>query len=191
MEAHALARMARRSIALLALFVLFPFAGSAADLTLFGGIQHPGHLTVQSAQGGTTNIVQNFDPKTFGVFGLRLSHGKVLGGEYTAAYAPNFISSDNHAWIFHSNARVQIPIKLIKPYGTAGVGFLNSAGSSVTALGTEFLFNYGGGANFIIGPLGVNLDVRGYTVPNVHVSGFTIQNKLNFIQTSVGAVFHF
>jgi hypothetical protein len=190
MGARTLARLTTIWILLLAIVTLRPHAGLAADLTAFGGIQHAGNLTLQSAQNGTTTLVQNFDPKTFGVFGVRLSHGKVVGGEYTAAYAPNFISSSSHAWIFHSNARVQIPVEFVKPYATAGVGFLNSSGTA-NALGTEFLFNYGGGANFMVGPLGFNFDVRGYTVPSAHVSGFTIQNRLNFIQTSVGAVLHF
>jgi hypothetical protein len=168
---------------------LFSIPANATDLTLFGGMQHAGDLTVETAQSGATNLVQNFDPKTFGVFGVRLGHGKVIGGEYTLEYAPNFVSSENHAWIVHGNARVQIPIPVLKPYATGGVGFLNSSGNSVTALGTEFLFNYGGGVNFTIGPLGANFDVRGYTAPSVHVSGFTLQNNLNFIQVSAGVVF--
>jgi len=168
---------------------LFSIPANATDVTIFGGMQHAGDLTVESAQSGSTNLVQNFDPKTFGVFGARLGHGKVIGGEYTVAYAPNFITSDNHAWIFHSNLRFQIPIPVLKPYATGGVGFLNSGGNSVTALGTEFLYNYGGGVNFTVGPLGANFDVRGYTAPNVHVAGFTIQNNLNFVQVTAGVVF--
>ena len=179
------------------LFIFFLVAGfiaipaNATDLTLFGGFQNPGDLSVSSAQSGSENLIQNFDPKTFGVFGLRLGHGRVFGGEYTAAYAPNFINSDSHAWIFHGNLRGQIPIKVLKPYATAGVGLLNSSGNSRTSLGTEFLFNYGGGINFTIGPLGANFDVRGYTVPNVHVAGFVIQDNLDFVQVTAGIVFAF
>lgn len=169
--------------------ILFSVSASATDITVFGGTQHTGDLTLESAQSGGTNLVQNFDPKTFGVFGLRFSHGKVIGGEYTIEYAPNFINSDSHAWLTHANARFQIPIKVLRPYATGGVGLLDSSGNSITSLGTEFLFNYGGGVNFTVGPLGVNFDVRGYTAPNVHVYGFTIQDNLNFVQVTAGIVF--
>ncbi len=189
MKTNSILELGRWSFVMLVIG-LFSIPANATDLTLFGGIQNAGELTVETAQSGTTNLVQNFDPKTFGVFGVRLGHGKVFGGEYTAEYAPNFISSDSHAWIFHGNARFQIPIPVLKPYATAGVGLLNSSGS-VTSLGTEFLFNYGGGVNFTVGPLGANFDVRGYTAPSVHVSGFTLQNNLNFIQVSAGVVFVF
>ena len=44
---------------------LFSIPANATDLTLFGGMQHAGDLTVETAQSGATNLVQNFDPKTF------------------------------------------------------------------------------------------------------------------------------
>jgi len=188
MKTNSILRLGQWSF-VIAVIVLFSIPASATDFTLFGGMQRAGDLTVQTAQSGTTNLVQNFDPKTFGVFGARLGHGKVIGGEYTAEYAPNFVSSDSHAWIFHGNARFQIPIPALKPYATAGVGALHSSGNPVTSLGTEFLVNYGGGVNFTVGPLGANFDVRGYTAPNVHAAGFTLQNNLNFIQVSAGVVF--
>lgn len=189
MKANTMLRILGRLSFVLVVISLFSISASATDFTIFGGMQHAGDLTIETAQSGSTNLVQNFDPKTFGVFGVRIGHGKVIGGEYTTAYAPNFINSDSHAWIFHTNVRVQIPIPVVKPYATGGVGLLNSSGNSVTSLGTEFLYNYGGGVNLTIGPLGANFDVRGYTAPNVHVSGFTIQNNLNFIQVTAGVVF--
>src|SRR6476659_11084946 len=97
--------MLRRWSCVLVVISLFSIPANATDVTIFGGMQHAGDLTVESAQSGSTNLVQNFDPKTFGVFGVRLGHGKVIGGEYTAEYAPNFVSSDSHAWLFHSNVR--------------------------------------------------------------------------------------
>ena len=189
MNTNSILWMLGRWSLVLVVISLFSIPASATDITLFGGMQHAGDLTVESAQSGSENLVQNFDPKTFGVFGVRFGHGKVIGGEYTAEYAPNFVTSDSHAWIFHSNLRVQIPIAALKPYATGGVGFLNSSGNSVTSLGTEFLFNYGGGVNLTFGPLGANFDVRGYTAPSVHVTGYTIQNNLNFIQVTAGVVF--
>jgi hypothetical protein len=168
---------------------LFTISAGATDLTIFGGMQKAGDFSVSTAQSGGTELIRNFDPKTFGVFGLRIGHGKVLGGEYTTAYAPNFVDSNSHAWIVHGNLRAQIPIKVLKPYATGGIGFVNSSGNSVTSLGTEFLFNYGGGINLTFGPIGANFDVRGYTLPSVHVAGFTIQENLNFVQATAGIVF--
>jgi hypothetical protein len=89
-------------------------SAAGADVTIFGGIQHQGQLTLQSAPGTTSSFVQTFDPKTFGVFGGRLSHGSVIGGEHTLAYAPNFIQSGNNAFIYHSNFRVQAPLPVVK-----------------------------------------------------------------------------
>ena len=118
MNTNSILLMLGRWSFVLVVISLFSIPASATDFTLFGGMQHAGDLTVESAQSGSTSLVQNFDPKTFGVFGVRFGHGKVIGGEYTAEYAPNFISSDRHAWLFHSNVRVQIPIPALKPYAT-------------------------------------------------------------------------
>jgi Outer membrane protein beta-barrel domain len=192
MNANSVFRFAGVWILTLLVFSLFPLGASAADIVAFGGIQHTGDISVKAAVAGTSSLIQNLTPKTFGVFGVRIAHGNVFGGEYTAEYAPNFISSASHAWIFHGNLRAQIPVlKVVRPYGTAGIGLLNSSGSSTSSLGTEFLFNYGGGINFVLGPIGLNFDVRGYTLPSVHVAGFDIQDKINFIQPTVGIVFSF
>src|SRR5262245_42394009 len=110
MNANSILLMLGRWSFVLLVLSLFSIPASATDVTIFGCMQKAGDLTVESAQSGSTNLVQNFDPKTFGVFGVRLGHGKVIGGEYTAEYAPNFINSDSHAWLFHSNVRFQIPI---------------------------------------------------------------------------------
>jgi hypothetical protein len=161
------------------------------DLTVFGGIQHSGKLTFESAPGDASNLVQNFDPQTFGVFGARVGHGKLLGGEHTIAYAPNFIDSHNDAFLYHSNFRVQPSIAFVKPYATAGIGLIHCGGESLASFGTKFAFNYGGGVTLTAGPVGVNLDVRGYAVPKVSIVGFTTQQRLDFVQTSAGVVFRF
>src|SRR2546426_1606751 len=51
-----------------------------SDITLFGAAQHQGKLTLQAAT-QTAATTSNFNPTTFGVFGIRYSHGKVIGGE--------------------------------------------------------------------------------------------------------------
>jgi hypothetical protein len=161
------------------------------DLTAFGGFQNPGKLTFETAPGSATNLIANFDPKTFGVFGARLGHGGLIGGEHTIAYAPNFLDSSTHAFIYHSNLRIMPTIAFVKPYATAGIGLVATGGTSLADFGTKFAMNYGGGVTFA-GPLiGVNLDVRGYAVPKISVAGYTTQPRLDFLQASAGITFHF
>src|SRR4051794_2883059 len=83
------------------------------DVTLFGAAQHQGKLTLQSAT-STASTTSNFNPGTFGTFGLRFGHGKVLGGEHTIAYSPNFIEANTKAIIYNSNFLVQAPVPKIK-----------------------------------------------------------------------------
>src|SRR5688572_23180929 len=114
-------------IALAALLMLIVSISSNAailDVTFFGGFQNPGKLTFETAPGQAGNLIQNFDPKTFGVFGGRFGHGGILGGEHTLAYAPNFLDSNTHAVIYHSNLRSQFSIAFVKPYATAGIGLV-------------------------------------------------------------------
>ena len=72
-------------------------AFAASDLTIFGAAEHQGKLTLQGAT-QTTTITSNLDPRTFGVFGIRYGHRKVIGGEHTLAYAPNFIETGGRAF---------------------------------------------------------------------------------------------
>ncbi len=161
------------------------------DLTAFGGFQNPGKLTFETAPGSATNLIQNFDPKTFGVFGARFGHGGLIGGEHTLAYAPKFLNSDTYAVIYNSNLRVMPTISFVKPYATAGIGLVATGGNSIADFGTKFGFNYGGGVTLTGAVVGLNLDVRGYAVPKVSVVGYTTQPRLDFLQASAGITFHF
>src|SRR5688572_11175441 len=77
----------------------------ARDLTLFGGVQRAGKLTLS-----TSGIPATIDPKSFGTFGLRAGIGKrVFGSETTVAYSPNFIDSQSRALIFTQNLVLQAP----------------------------------------------------------------------------------
>jgi len=172
-------------------FFSLPSHAEGFDATLFGGIQHPGKLTFETAPGSASNLVKNFNPKTFGVFGIRLGHGKVIGGEHTLEYSPNFIDSDSKAVIYHSNLRIQAPLPVFKPYATAGIGMVHSGGNSLSSFGTKFAFNYGGGLSIAGGPIGVNMDLRGYAVPQIKVVGFTGQKRMDFIQATAGINFRF
>ena len=159
----------------------------AADLTLFGGVQNPGKLTLQS-----TAQPSLLDPRSFGTFGMRVSQGRVIGSEHTLAYSPNFISSDNSAFMYNSNFMVQAPLGPVRPYVTAGLGIVHIGGDSAQFItggfltGNKFAVNYGGGVKFkLAGPLGIQVDARGYSIPSV------LEETLNVIEVSAGVVFTF
>jgi opacity protein-like surface antigen len=180
---------------------------SDLDVTLFGAAQHQGKLTLQSAV-STVTTTSNFNPGTFGTFGLRFGHGKVFGGEHTIAYAPNFLTSDSKAIIYNSNILVQAPVPKIKPYGTVGLGAIFSWGTddsgrpALGKIGEKFAINYGAGIKiFPAGPVGVRFDIRGYTIPSVKFNiptlvtpTATVQSTsqtLNMLEAGIGVVFNF
>jgi opacity protein-like surface antigen len=160
----------------------------AGDFTIFGGMQHPGKLTLRSVVDNTTTIP--LDPRNFGTFGIRLSQGRIIGGETTLAYSPNFISSDNSAVIFNGNLMVQAPLGVARPYATVGVGTVYIRGETISALeaitGGKFAINYGGGLKFTLaGPLGGQFDARGYSLTDVQ------GERMNILEVSVGILFSF
>ncbi len=177
------------------------------DATLFGAAQHQGKLTVQSAQ-STASSFSNFNPGTFGAFGLRFSNGKVIGSEHTIAFAPNFLTADSKAIIYNSDLLLQAPLPKIKPYVTAGLGTVYSWGTdsagrpALGKLGVKFAMNYGGGIKiFPAGPVGIRFDIRGYAIPDVHFNlpsltnpTQTVQSQsqtLNMLEAGIGVVFKF
>src|SRR5882724_11257815 len=110
-------------------FILIAVPAHASDATIFGGVQHEGKLTLSNSAQNATSVT--FNPKNFGVFGIRLGHGKLIGGEHTFAYAPNFIQSQTKAVIYHSNLRIQAPTPKVQPYVTAGVGGIFTSGDNI------------------------------------------------------------
>ena|SRR2546426_4236124 len=170
---------------LLILCILSAVPAHASDITLFGGVQHEGKLTLRNAvQTGAQNVT--FDPRTFGAFGIRFGHGKFFGGEHTLAYAPNFIESRMKAVIYNSNLLIQAPVPKVKPYATVGLGGIFTSGDSVFDIGNKFAVNYGGGLKLLpAGPVGIRFDVRGYAIPSVQ------SQTLNVLEVSVGALFSF
>ena len=167
---------------LLFLLVCTAIPVPASDLTLFGGFHHPGKLTLRSAG---TNIP--LDPRTFGTFGMRVSQGRVFGSEHTLAYSPNFISSENSALIYNSNFIIHIPLGIVRPYATVGLGTMYIRGDALEVLtGGKFAVNYGGGVKFkLAGSVGGQIDARGYTLPSV------LDESLQVLEVSVGVVFTF
>jgi hypothetical protein len=177
-------------VALLSLLINLPAHGT--DLTVFGGVQRQGKLTLQSAPSTTVNLLRTINSTNFGIFGVRIGHGgRVLGGEHTLAFAPNFIDAETKAIVYNSNILIQAPLPVVRPYGTAGLGLIGTSGDGVGVFGTRFAINYGGGVKFTpAGPVGMRVDVRGYTVPSAEFRVFTTENQnVNFIEVSVGVIF--
>ncbi len=180
-------------------------AYAQSDFTLFGAAQRPGNLTLGSAaQTGAT--ISNFNPATFGAFGVRFGHGGIYGGEHTIIYSPNFLEKDTKAVIYNSNVLIQAPLPKAKPYLTGGLGSIISFGTdaagrpSLGKIGTKFAINYGGGVKVLpAGPVGVRFDIRGYLVPSVKLNLPTLQNQtvksesqnLKILEVGAGIVFSF
>jgi hypothetical protein len=136
------------------------------------------------------DLLRTINATNFGVFGVRFGHGEVFGGEHTIAYSPNFIDAETKAFIYNSNVMLQAPLPVVKPYGTVGLGLIGTSGESL-GFGTKFAINYGGGFKFMpAGPVGMRLDVRGYTVPSAEFKVFSTESQqVNFLEVSVGVVF--
>jgi hypothetical protein len=168
-----------KKLGLLTALVLFavPALAQNNDITLFAGAQFPGSITLRSAPGtavsGATDILS--DPLNAGLFGLRIGHGRVWGGEHTLAYTSKFLDGNSKSFIYNSNIRIQAPLPVLKPYATAGLGTILSWGSGVSDIGAKFAVNYGGGVKIIpAGPIGLNVGVRGYAIPKVQSQTLTL-----------------
>jgi hypothetical protein len=166
----------------LVVFVLLSIPAFAQDLTLFGGAQLPGKITLSSATSSGLQTIS--DPINVGVFGVRFGGGKVWGHEESFAYTSNFLSSESKSILLNSNLMLQVPAPVVKPYATAGMGPIFSWGSGPSDIGNKFALNYGGGVKLKpAGPIGVRFDGRNYTV-------FSVQNqKLNMFEVTVGVLF--
>src|SRR3990172_9574604 len=141
------------SFLVLVVLLLMTMPAYANDVTLFGGFQHQGKLTLTS---GAASAGRVFDPTNFGAFGIRYGHGRVVGSEHTIAYTPNFIESGRKAIFYNSNLLVQAPLPAVRPYGTVGLGSIFTFGDSVIDIGNKFAVNYGVGLKVApAGPVGV------------------------------------
>lgn len=162
------------------------------DITAFAGVQRQGKLTFESAPGTSLNLIRTINSTSFGVFGTRISHGHFFGGEHTLAYSPNFIDVGTKAFIYNSNVILQAPLPVIRPYGTVGIGLMHISGENALVVsGTKFALNYGGGVKFLpAGPVGLRVDVRGYSVPSTEFRVFGTQSRrADFLEASVGVLF--
>lgn len=175
-------------VCFLALLIISVVPAYAGDVTIFGGFQHQGQITLGSAASGAGSFI--FDPRNFGVYGGRLGLSLAgipfLGQEHTIAVAPSFIDTNSKAVIYNSNIMLQVPLLIVKPYATTGVGLIHSSGNTVSAIGTKFAVNYGGGVKFgLFGPLGARIDVRDYRILGVQ------SQTLNVLEVSAGASISF
>ena len=176
-----------RSCCCFLLLLLSPTLVYAGDLTLFAGFQKPGELSLDPAV-FPGQIVDAFsNPTDSGVFGARINPGSgPIGLEHTLAFTPRFIDSESKGFIYNSNLLIQIPALPVRPYGTVGAGLIHSSGNTAGVFGTSFAINYGGGVKISIsGPVGIRIDVRGYTAPSVQ------DDTLHIFESSIGVVFGF
>src|SRR5215475_8461319 len=119
----------RSALVLMLVFVANISAwGTDVDITAFGGIQRQGKLTLSSAPATTVNLIRTLNSTTFGVFGARIGHGRIFGGEHTLAFSPNFIDATTKAFIYNSNVLIQAPLPVVRPYGTVGLGLIHTSG---------------------------------------------------------------
>ena len=178
------------------IFLLAASHLQAGEAVLYAGVQKPGESTFTSED---IDLAKDILEGGYGsTFGIRFSGGKILGFEQNISFSPRFARSGVHAFQMDTNLLLQAPAK-IAPYATAGIGFIHTWGqdypeepspaeiaSFAFSMGKQFSYNYGGGIKIrrLFGAVGLNLDVRGYTIPDAR------DGSLNFVQTSLGLVFN-
>lgn len=155
----------------------------AGDLTVFGGFQNPGDITL-TGLGSTSGQITH--PGDFGVFGVRLNASPgFMGVESTVGYSPRFLDDDAYSVLANSNFIIGVPATTIRPYATAGLGIVYAGGNGPASFGLRFAFNYGGGVKVSAGMLGVRIDIRGYSIPGLQ------SQTLGIFETSVGLLVSF
>jgi hypothetical protein len=160
---------------------------NAADLTAFVGGAKPGKLN-------KAGILTSLESSP--VYGVRLSTNFVpaFGLEHTIAFSSDYLFphntpgvTDTKGFVYSTNLIINIPLKIMTPYVSAGVGLIHQYGSGNPPVGTKFAFNYGGGLKLpkMVGPLGLRFDARGYTATGV------FSRKLNILEVSGGLLITF
>ncbi len=181
--------MKRTILAVCVVVLCFAVQSQAQDLTFFAGYLNPGKVDL-------TSITNDLTVRSTGIYGGRLEFDfhKVLGIEESFAFSPRLFSSnlipdvsDTKGFLYNSNLVLNLPLRHLVPYVTAGVGFLKPYGSGFQPFDARFAGNYGGGVKFerLIGPVGLTFDVRGYSIPNVE------HQTLNLLEASGGLTFSF
>jgi hypothetical protein len=166
----------------------------AGEAVLYGGVQKPGKLDYSAAAEIPESLLEG---TSGGMYGVRFSGGGPFGFEQNISFSPRFAVSGVRAFQMDTNLLLQAPGRIV-PYATAGIGFIVTWGQGsreemspaeiaahAFSFGRQFSLNYGGGIKVrrLMGPVGLNADFRGYTIPSAR------DGSLNFIQTSLGLVF--
>ena len=177
---------------------------SAGELIIYGGAQKPVTTFILS---NFVDIDEDIEGDLGTTFGARYSVGRVIGFEQGIGYSPKFAKPGDKAFQTDSNLLIQSPGK-IAPYGTVGIGLVRLWGDDIPtpsypekiasfafgSVGSNFAINYGGGLKIrrLGGPLGINIDVRGYTLPGGKVNYKdqpAVDIPLSFIQVAAGLLF--
>jgi opacity protein-like surface antigen len=129
--------------------------------------------------------------------------GGIFGFEEDLGYAPHFFGQsaslgDSSLLTLMSNVVVSVPLPLIRPYASGGVGLIRShVGFNIPSVATAddnaFGYDIGGGAMVRLPyHLGVKGDVRYFRSPqNLTISGISFNNtQLNFYRVSIGLLLH-
>jgi hypothetical protein len=168
-------------------FLMIPFFAAlshAADYSFFLGGVLPGSVEYHGKKTSLDNSP---------IFGFRVATSFVphFGMEHTVAFSSDYLFpqdangiKDANGFVYHSNLVLKLPVgKTVVPYLTAGAGLIRQYGDSDMPVGTRFSFNYGGGLQIprLAGPLGVRIDIRGYSVG-------VFSNKLNMLEISGGVM---
>ncbi len=137
----------------------------------------------------------------------RTGYGVVFGGlgggfglEQEVAWTPDFFGEDgdfesSNVLTVMSNVVFSLPVGPLRPYGSAGLGFIKAkaeftADSLTDFSDTAFGWNYGAGVMVMLpAHLGVRLDYRRFrSGPEVSFLGG--DDKVEFSRVSVGLVLH-
>ena len=169
----------------------------AQDLTVFGGFQHPGTLTLRSGVDGIGSTVGvqpgvspgefKIDPKAFGTFGIRLYRSAApLGLEHTVAYSPKFLDTGGRAFLYSTNLRMEFPHRAIPALRHRWWGSLLWRRRRIASFGSKYSFNYGAGLMVeFAGPLGLRFDARTYSIRGID------DHPLKLLEASTGIVLGF
>jgi hypothetical protein len=168
-------------------FVMISFLAAlshAADYSFYIGGVLPGSVE----HNGKKTSLDNSP-----IFGFRVAtrFAPHFGMEHTVAFSADYLFPKDiegiekaKGFVYHSNLILRLPVgKTFVPYLTAGAGMIRQYGDSDMPVGTRFSFNYGGGLQVprLAGPLGVRVDLRGYSVG-------IFSNKLSMFEISGGVM---
>jgi opacity protein-like surface antigen len=156
--------------------------------------------------GSCPSLVHDCSEKKSG-YGVTLGFlmGHLIGFEEDLGFAPDFYGKStsfgsNSVLTAMSNIVVSVPLPIVRPYASAGVGLMRShVGFGAGSIGTADVndnslgYNIGGGVMLSLIPhIGLRGDVREmHSLQDVTIAGVAIPgSKLNFTRVSIGLLLH-